>query len=453
MADSDSVVPHDMTSNSEAFDLDRAHVFHSWSAQGALKPLVFQSGSGSRLWDFEGNSFLDFSSQLVNLNIGHQHPAVVSAIQEQAAVQTTLAPQHASLVRGRTAKAISEVAPPGHNKVFFTNGGADAAENAIRMARLHTGKHKVLSFYRSYHGNTGAAINATGDPRRWPNEFAYGHVHFFGPYLYRSSFWSADEQQETERALAHLEEVITFEGPNTVAAVLIESVVGTAGVLVPPPGYLDGVRALCDKYGIVYIADEVMAGFGRTGEWLAIDNWGVNPDLIIFAKGSNSGYVPLGGVIISDEIAATFDERVFPGGLIYSGHPLACASSLATIEVMRSEGIVEHAKKLGETVIGPALRELAEKHPVIGEVRGLGVFWALDLVVDRATREPLAPYGGTSEAMGVLTKACVSRGLLPFANFNRMHIVPPCNITEDEVREGLSIVDEALTEVDGYYTG
>ena len=453
MADSDSVVPHDMTSNSEAFDLDRAHVFHSWSAQGALKPLVFQSGSGSRLWDFEGNSFLDFSSQLVNLNIGHQHPAVVSAIQEQAAVQTTLAPQHASLVRGRTAKAISEVAPPGHNKVFFTNGGADAAENAIRMARLHTGKHKVLSFYRSYHGNTGAAINATGDPRRWPNEFAYGHVHFFGPYLYRSSFWSADEQQETERALAHLEEVITFEGPNTVAAVLIESVVGTAGVLVPPPGYLDGVRALCDKYGIVYIADEVMAGFGRTGEWLAIDNWSVNPDLIIFAKGSNSGYVPLGGVIISDEIAATFDERVFPGGLTYSGHPLACASSLATIEVMRSEGIVEHAKKLGETVIGPALRELAEKHPVIGEVRGLGVFWALDLVADRATREPLAPYGGTSEAMGVLTKACVSRGLLPFANFNRMHIVPPCNITEDEVREGLSIVDEALTEVDGYYTG
>jgi taurine--2-oxoglutarate transaminase len=449
MADSDSVA----SGNAEAFDLDRAHVFHSWSAQGALKPLVFESGSGSRLWDFEGNSYLDFSSQLVNLNIGHQHPKVVQAIQDQATVQATLAPQHASLVRGRTAKAISEVAPPGHNKVFFTNGGADAAENAIRMARLHTGKHKVLSFYRSYHGNTGAAINATGDPRRWPNEFAYGHLHFFGPYLYRSSFWSADEQQETERALAHLEEVITFEGPDTVAAVIIESVVGTAGVLVPPPGYLDGVRALCDKYGIVYIADEVMAGFGRTGAWLAIDNWGVNPDLIIFAKGSNSGYVPLGGVIISDEIAASFDDRVFPGGLTYSGHPLACASSLATIEVMRSEGIVEHAKKLGETVIGPALRDLADKHPVIGEVRGLGVFWALDLVTDRATREPLAPYGGTSEAMSVLTKACVSRGLLPFTNFNRMHIVPPCNISEDEVREGMAIVDEALGEVDKYYVG
>ena len=321
------------------------------------------------------------------------------------------------------------------------------------MARLHTGKHKVLSFYRSYHGNTGAAINATGDPRRWPNEFAYGHVHFFGPYLYRSSFWSADEQQECERALAHLEQVIIFEGPNTIAAVLLETVVGTAGVLVPPPGYLEGVRALCDKYGIVYIADEVMAGFGRTGEWLAIDHWGVNPDLIIFAKGSNSGYVPLGGVIISDEIAATFDERVFPGGLTYSGHPLACASALATITAMRDEGIVEHAKKIGETVLGPGLRDLAEKHPVIGEVRGMGVFWALDLVSDRATREPLAPYGGTSEAMGVLTKACVSRGLLPFTNFNRMHVVPPCVVTEDEAAEGLAILDEAFSEVDSYYTG
>ena len=448
MADSDSVV-----SNADAFDLDRAHVFHSWSAQGALKPLVFQSGQGSRIWDFEGNSFLDFSSQLVNTNIGHQHPKVVQAIQDQAAVQVTLAPQHASLVRGQTAQAISEIAPAGHHKVFFTNGGADAAENAIRMARLHTGKHKVLSFYRSYHGNTGAAINATGDPRRWPNEFAYGHVHFFGPYLYRSSFWSADEQQECERALAHLEQVIIFEGPNTIAAVLLETVVGTAGVLVPPPGYLEGVRALCDKYGIVYIADEVMAGFGRTGEWLAIDHWGVNPDLIIFAKGSNSGYVPLGGVIISDEIAATFDERVFPGGLTYSGHPLACASALATITAMRDEGIVKHAKKIGETVLGPGLRDLAEKHPVIGEVRGMGVFWALDLVSDRATREPLAPYGGTSEAMGALTKACVSRGLLPFTNFNRMHVVPPCVITEDEAAEGLAILDEAFSEVDAYYTG
>ena len=440
-------------SNSEAFALDRAHVFHSWSAQGALNPRVFASGSGSRIWDFEGNSFLDFSSQLVNTNIGHQHPAVVEAIQGQAAVQVTLAPQHASIVRGRTAKAITKLAPPHHNKVFFTNGGADAAENAIRMARLHTNKHKVLSFYRSYHGNTGAAINATGDPRRWPNEFAYGHVHFFGPYLYRSAFWATSAEEECQRALQHLEQVIEFEGPNTVAAIMIETVVGTAGVLIPPPGYLDGVRALCDKYGIVYIADEVMAGFGRTGAWLAIDHWNAQPDLIIFAKGSNSGYVPLGGVIISDEIAATFDERVFPGGLTYSGHPLACASALATIEAMKNDGIVENARAIGESVIGPALREMADKHPVIGEVRGLGVFWALDLVKDRATREPLAPYGGTSEAMASLTAACVSRGLLPFTNFNRLHVVPPCVVTDDEAREGLEILDQALSDIDSYYEG
>ncbi len=440
-------------SNSEAFDLDRSHVFHSWSAQGALKPLVLAGGEGSRVWDFDDTSYLDFSSQLVNTNIGHQHPAVIQAIQEQAAVQATLAPQHASLVRGRTAKAITELAPDGLNKVFFTNGGADAAENAVRMARIHTGRHKVLSFYRSYHGNTGAAINATGDPRRWPNEFSFGHVHFFGPYLYRSSFWAETEEEECQRALDHLEQVIQFEGPKTVAAVMIESVVGTAGVLIPPPGYLQGVRDLCDKYGIIYIADEVMAGFGRTGAWLAIDHWGVSPDLIVFAKGSNSGYVPLGGVIISDDIAATFDERVFPGGLTYSGHPLACASSLAAITAMRDEKIVENAAAIGNDVLGPGLAELAEKHPVIGELRGLGVFWALDLVTDRSTREPLAPYGGTSEAMGALTKGCMSRGLLPFANFNRLHVVPPCVVTEAEASEGLAILDEAFGDVDKYYTG
>ena len=452
------MTPSDTTSwadgsNADAYALDRAHVFHSWSAQGALTPRVFASGQGSHVWDFDGNRMLDFSSQLVNTNIGHQHPKVVAAIQGQAAVQATLAPQHASLVRGRAAKAISDLAPEGHNKVFFTNGGADAAENAIRMARIHTGRHKVLSFYRSYHGNTGAAINATGDPRRWPNEYAYGHVHFFGPYLYRSPFWATTEEEESARALEHLEQVIIFEGPATIAAVLVESVVGTAGVLIPPPGYLAGLKSLCEKYGILYIADEVMAGFGRTGSWFAFDHFDVEPDLIIFAKGSNSGYVPLGGVIISDEVAATFDERVFPGGLTYSGHPLATASALATIEAMAEEGIVEHAAAIGSDVLGPGLAELAERHSVIGEVRGLGVFWALELVSDRASREPLAPYGGTSEAMKVLTAACVSRGLLPFTNFNRLHVVPPCVVTESEAREGLEILDEAFTEIDKFYTG
>jgi taurine--2-oxoglutarate transaminase len=356
-------------------------------------------------------------------------------------------------MRGEAAKRIVELASPNHRKVFFTNGGADANENAIRMARLHTGRDKVLSFYRSYHGNTGAAITSTGDPRRWPNEYATGHVHFFGPYLYRSSIWAQSQEQECERALQHLEQVISFEGPATIAAILIESIVGTAGVLVPPPGYLAGVRALCDKYGIVWIADEVMCGFGRAGSWFAFSQHGAVPDLITFAKGSNSGYVPIGGVIISDPIAATFDDRVFPGGLTYSGHPLACASIVATIDAMTEEGIVENAARIGTQTLGPGLAELAQRHPVIGEVRGLGVFWALDLVSDRQTRAMLAPYGGASAAMTTLAAQARAAGLLTFINYNRLHVVPPCTITEAEAKEGLAILDEVLTTTDTYYRG
>ncbi|HEY5135240.1 MAG TPA: aspartate aminotransferase family protein [Candidatus Nanopelagicales bacterium] len=448
-----TAVTPDPAEGQRVLELDRAHVFHSWSAQAALNPMLIAGGEGSYVWDYDGNRFLDFSSQLVNVNIGHQHPKVVAAIQAQAARLATVAPQHANDVRGEAAKRIVDLAPDGMNKVFFTNGGADANENAIRMARLHTGRRKVLSYYRSYHGNTGSAIASTGDPRRWPNEFADAHVHFFGPYAYRSSFWAADEAQESERALQHLEQVITFEGPATIAAILIETVVGTAGVLIPPPGYLEGVRALCDKHGIVLILDEVMAGFGRCGTWFAFDNFDVVPDLITFAKGSNSGYVPVGGVIISDPISATFDDRVFPGGLTYSGHPLACASIVASIDAMKEEGIVENAKRIGEDVLGPGLRELAERHHVIGEVRGLGVFWALDLVTDRATREPLAPYGGTSGAMGELLAAMKSRGVLPFANFNRLHVVPPCTVSDEEVKEGLAVLDEAFSQIDKHYTG
>jgi taurine--2-oxoglutarate transaminase len=389
----------------------------------------------------------------VNVNIGHQHPKVIAAIQDQAGKLATIAPQHANDKRGEAAQRIVELAGGKAAKVFFTNGGADGVENAIRMARLHTHKHKILSAYRSYHGNTGSAIQATGDPRRWPNEYSAQQVHFFGPYLYRSEFWATTPEQESERALTHLEHVIQFEGPGTVGAVLLESVIGTAGILVPPPGYLEGVRALCDKYEIVMILDETMSGFGRTGKWFAYQNWNVEPDLVVFAKGSNSGYVPVGGVIISGEIAATFDERVFPGGLTYSGHPLAAASIVGSIDAMKEEKIIENAASIGENVLGPGLRELAEKHPVIGEVRGLGVFWALDLVTNRETREPLAPYGGTSQAMTDLVTECKKRGLMPFANFNRMHVVPPCVVTEAEAREGLEILDQAFSAIDSYYQG
>ncbi|MGA1610328.1 MAG: aspartate aminotransferase family protein, partial [Candidatus Nanopelagicaceae bacterium] len=446
-------IPANPERGKEVFELDRTHVFHSWSAQAQIAPLPVAGGAGSYFWDFDGKKYLDFSCQLVFTNIGFQHPKVIKAIQDQAATLTTVAPQVANDARGEAAKRITSVAGKAHNKVFFTNGGADAVENAIKMARIHTGRHKILSFYRSYHGNTTSAITATGDPRRWPNEFAYGHVHFFGPYLYRSAFWATTEEEECERALKHLEDVIIFEGAKTVAAILIESVVGTAGVLIPPKGYLEGVRALCDKYGILWIADEVMSGFGRTGNWFGYQISSVEPDLITFAKGVNSGYVPLGGVIISEEVAKTFDDRVFPGGLTYSGHPLACASAVATIDVMREEKVIENARAMGEKVIGPALRELAAKHPVIGEVRGVGVFWALDLVKDRATREPLAPYGGTSEAMGVFVAECKKNGLMPFSNFNRVHVVPPCNVSASEFAEGVAIMDKAFTAIGKYYEG
>lgn len=432
-----------------AFDLDRAHVFHSWSAQGSLTPFVMAGGSGSTIWDFDGNSYLDFSSQLVNTNIGHQHPAVINAIKEQADILTTVAPAHANLARGEAASRILSRVEPRFGKVFFTNGGADANENAIRLARLTTGRDKVLSTYRSYHGNTGAAIVATGDWRRIPNDYARGHVHFFGPFAYRSEFWSNSPEQEAERALTHLERVIQSEGPGSIAAILLETIPGTAGVLVPPPGYLPGVRALADKYDIVLIFDEVMSGFGRSGQWFAYQGFAeegyVTPDLITFAKGVNSGYVPAGGVIISESIAGAFDDQVYPGGLTYSGHPLAMASIVGALDAMEAESIVDNAATIGRDHLGPGLEILAAAHPIIGEVRGRGVFWALDLVSDPQTREPVS-----ATVISQVKKELMSRGLMPFAADNRIHVVPPCVVTADEVDTALAIYDEAFSAITAF---
>ncbi|MDQ1056443.1 taurine--2-oxoglutarate transaminase [Arthrobacter globiformis] len=431
-------------SNADVVALDRANVFHSWSAQKSLTPMAIAGGSGSTVWDHDGNTYLDFSSQLVNTNIGHQHPKVIAAIAQQATSLATVAPAHANHVRGTAAARILSHAPANMEKVFFTKGGADANENAIRMARLHTGRDKVISRYRSYHGNTGSAIVATGDWRRIPNEYARGHVHVFGPYLYRSEFWAETPEQETERALHHLRRVVQAEGPQSVAALLLETVPGTAGILVPTPGYLEGVRELCDEYGIVMILDEVMAGFGRTGDWFALDAFNVTPDLITFAKGVNSGYVPVGGVIISGDIAATFDERVFPGGLTYSGHPLAAASVVASIEAFEEEDIVGNAARIGRDHLEPGLRALAERHGVIGEVRGRGVFWALELVQDPSTRTPVS-----ADYMGRLKAELLRLGLLPFIADNRIHVVPPAVVTPGEVATALNIYDQALTAVVG----
>jgi taurine--2-oxoglutarate transaminase len=425
-----------------------------------IDPLPIASASGSHFTDYAGKTYLDFSSQLVNINIGYQHPKLIAAIQEYAGKLCTIAPGYANDARGQAAHMIAELAPGSLNQVFFTNGGAEANENAIRMARIHTGRHKILATYRSYHGATHGAIGLTGDPRRWASEasggVSAGFVHFWGPYLYRSAFHAETPEQESERALAHLRDTIMVEGANTIAAIILETVVGTNGILVPPPGYLHGVREICDEFGILLIADEVMAGFGRCGEWFAVDHWGITPDLITFAKGVNSGYVPIGGVIISDEIAASFQTTAYPGGLTYSGHPLACASAVASMTIFKQEGIVEHARALGTDVIGPELEKVAARHPSVGEVRGLGVFWAVELVRDRATREPLVPYNAGGEAakpMAEFAAACKERGLWPFTHFNRTHVVPPCTTSADEAREGLAILDEALEVADRYYTG
>ena len=446
---------------SDAYADDRAHVFHSWSAQGSLTPLVVAGAEGSWFWTEDGTRYLDFSSQLVNVNIGHQHPKLVAAIQEQAATLCTIAPFHANAARGEAARLIAEVANVNgdgrFSHLFFTNAGAEATENAVRMARLHTGRHKLLTTYRSYHGGTGGSIQLTGDPRRWPSEPGIpGVVKFWGPYPYRSQFHADSEAQECERALAHLADVLMVEGPHNVAAIVLETVVGTNGILVPPDGYLAGVRELCDRYGIVMICDEVMAGFGRCGEWFAFQRWGVTPDLVCFAKGVNSGYLPLGGVVISADIVETFKDRAYPGGLTYSGHPLACASAVASIEIFKEEGIVEHARMLGTDVIGPALEKLQANHPSVGDVRGLGVFWAIELVRDRETREPLVPFnaaGPDAKPMNDIAAACKAEGVWPFTHFNRVHVVPPCTTSVEDVEHGIAVIDRALGIADALVGG
>jgi len=444
------------TTNAEGTAADRKYVFHSWSAQAQISPVPIAGGKGSVFWDADGKRYLDFCSQLVNLNLGHQHPRLVQAIKNQAEKLCTVAPSFANDARTEAARLIISHAPKGLERVFFTNGGAEAIENAIRMARLHTGRHKVMAAYRGYHGATAGALAATGEPRRWGSEPGVpGLVRYFGPYPYRSSFHSTSPEQETERVLQHLEEVVMFEGPKNVAAILFETVTGTNGVLVPPPGYLAGLRDLCDRHGIMMIADEVMVGFGRMGEWFAVDHWNVAPDLLCFAKGVNSGYIPLGGVLMSGAIADSFKDRPYPGGLTYSGHPLACAVAVESIRTFEDDDVVGQARRMGEEVLGPELRKIAERHPSVGEVRGLGCFWALDLVRNRTTREPLVPFnasGAAAAPMNELMGACKAAGVWPMAHFNRLQVAPPLIITPAEARQGLAMIDQALSVADKYYT-
>ena len=436
-----------------AMDLDEL-VFHPWVVQGPRDVLTLVGGAGSYVTDADGRSYLDFSSQLVFTNLGHQHPRIVDAIKQQADRLCTLAPGHASDIRGEAARMIVEVAPEGLGHVLFTTGGTEAIEHAVRMARVHNGRPKVLAAYRSYHGSTTTSIHLTGDSRRWPSDTgAAGAVHFFGPFLYRSAFGSTTPEEECERALAHLEQVILLEGPSTISALVLESVTGGSGVIVPPTGYLCGVRDLCTRHDIVYIADEVLVGFCRTGAWFAIDHAGVAPDLMVFAKGVNSGYVPLGGVLVGDAVYETFTKRAYPVGLTYSGHPLACAAAVGAIGAMHDEDTVSAAARLGTEILGPELAKLAERHPCVGDVRGIGGLWTVELVRDRDTKEPLVPLGATGEANAPMTavlKACHGRGLVPLILGNRIQVAPPLNVSDGDAATGLAILDEALVEADTF---
>lgn len=440
-----------MTQLSKTLELDRKHVFRSWSAQADIKPVVIKKALGSWMWDENDNKYLDFCSQRVNVNIGHSHPRMVNGLKKQLEKLSTLSQIHATKSRSEAARMIAERTPGDLNRIFFTNAGADAIEHSVRLARLHTGRQKILTAHRSYHGSTAGALTLTGDTRRWGGEPGVpGVIRFFGPYLYRSPFWADTESQEAKRAIKHLEEVIKFEGPHNIAAILVETVVGSNGLLPPPGDYLLELRKLCTFYNIVMICDEIMVGFGRCGEWFAVNRWDVVPDMITFAKGVNSGYVPLGGVAMSEDIASSFEENVFPGGGTYYGHPLACEAARLSIEIFEEEKLIQNARRLETELFLPALNNLYKKHSIIGEIRGLGCFWVLELVKDRASREPLmksSVKGASDVITDKIQSYCREKGLWILITGNRLFICPPLNTPDSDIEWGLEIIDDVLGQV------
>jgi taurine--2-oxoglutarate transaminase len=433
--------------------LSLEHNFWSWSAQAKVNPIPVDRAEGVYFWEPGGKRYLDFNSMVMNVNIGHGNKKVIEAIAEQARNLAFAGPGMATRPRAVLGKMLAEITPPGLEKFFYTLGGADANENAVKLARGFTGRYKILTRYRSYHGSTYGATALTGDPRRvaWEPLAMPGVVHFLDPYRYRSTFHRTNpeisEADFCQDYLNHLEEIIQYEGPKTIAAVLIESVTGTNGVIVPPAGYMQELRALCDKYGILLICDEVMSGFGRTGRWFAVDHWGVSPDIMTMAKGITSGYAPLGAVAMRQEIAAHFNDIPYQGGLTYNGHPISLAAAIATIEVMQSEHIVEKAAQTGQ-VMADMLAELVERHPSVGEVRSIGLFGIIELVRNRATREPMAAYGSTSPEMTALHTRLLKEGLFLYSHWNTLLLLPPLIISPEQLAEGFTMIDRALEITD-----
>ncbi len=440
--------------NDEILSLSKEHVFYTWSAQARVDPIAVKRAQGVYFWDVNEKSYLDFNSMTMCVNIGHGNARVIKAMQDQAAELPYAAPGMTTRVRALASKTVAEITPrQALSKVLFTLGGADANENAIKLARGYTGRHKILTRYRSYHGATAGAMAATGDPRRvtWEPNLMPGVVHFLDPYRYRSTFHRTNpditEQEFTQDYLNHLEEIIRYEGPQSIAAILMESVTGTNGIIIPPQGYMQGVRALCDQYGIVMIADEVMSGFGRTGKWFAIEHWDVVPDIMTMAKGLTSAYAPLGAVAMKPEIAAAFNEHAFESGLTYTSHPISLAAAVANINVMRDDRIIEHAAAMGP-VLKRMLTDLGEAHPSVGDVRSIGLFGIIELVKDRKTKEPMAPWNGSSPEMNALKKYCLDHGLFLYTHWHTVLIIPPLIINEKQLKEGFEVLDKALLYTD-----
>jgi len=438
----------------EILAVTKKHVFWTWSAQARVAPIQVKKAKGVYFWDMDGKRYLDFNSMTMCVNIGHGNERVIEAMVSQTRELAYAAPGMATRVRALASKMVAEVTPQGKlSKVLFTLGGADANENAIKLARGYSGKFKVLTRYRSYHGATAGAMALTGDPRRvaWEPGLMPGVVHFLDPYRYRSTFHRTNpdisEADFCQDYLNHLEEVIRYEGADTIAAILIESVTGTNGIIIPPDGYLQGIRDLCDKHGIVMIADEVMSGFGRTGKWFAVDNWGVIPDILSMAKGLTSAYAPLGAVAMKPEIAAAFDEQPFESGLTYTSHPVSLAAAVANIQVMKEDRIVEHAAEMGP-VLNRLLHDLGEAHPTVGDARSIGLFGILELVRDRKTKEPMAPWNNSSQEMTAFRKYCTEHGLYIYTHWHTALIIPPLIISEDQLKEGFEVLDKALDITD-----
>jgi taurine--2-oxoglutarate transaminase len=422
----------------EVTELCLRHTLYDWSAQAGLKPMAIASAKGAHFETMDGRRFIDFNSQLMCVNAGHGDRRVIEAIKRQAELLPYISPTMASEPRARLGRKLAELLPGDIEKVLFTLGGADANENAIKIARAVTGRSKILARYRSYHGSTGTSIQATGDPRRWPNEHGAGVVHVLDPYhgIQRRT-------DDADTALANLEETISLEGPATIAAFLLEPITGTNGILIPPDGYLQGVREICDRHGILMICDEVMTGFGRTGRWFAVDHWDVVPDLITLAKGLTSSYVPLGAVGMRPKVAAYFDDHVFYGGLTYNSHPLGCAAALGAIQAYEEDDMVGNSKRMG-VILARHHRALQERHPCVGAVRSIGLFGAIELVRDRNTLEPLGPFNGTSPEMKAIAQALLDGGLYTFVRWNTIMTNPPLCISAAELDEGFEILDAAL---------